>query len=103
LDYFKVSSSSLLCACYSLATQKLWITHYAFCPYVFECPLSSEAESVKKKNTFFFTVPCRLAEIVRTNVNNTGDSRYLEHLFPELANIYLSRDIESVSEIYGQK
>jgi hypothetical protein len=26
----------------------------------------------------------------------------LEHIFPELANIYLSRDIKSVSELYGQ-
>jgi hypothetical protein len=27
---------------------------------------------------------------------------YVEHLFPELPNIYLSRDIKSVSELYGQ-
>jgi hypothetical protein len=27
----------------------------------------------------------------------------LEYLFMELSNIYLSRDIKSVSEIYGQR
>jgi hypothetical protein len=27
----------------------------------------------------------------------------LEHNFPELANIYLSQDINSVSELYGQR
>jgi hypothetical protein len=28
---------------------------------------------------------------------------YLEHLFLELRNIYPSRDIKSVSELYGQR
>jgi hypothetical protein len=41
-------------------------------------------------------VACRLAEIELTNVNNTDKSYnvpYLEHIFPELPKIYLSRDI----------
>jgi hypothetical protein len=45
-------------------------------------------------------------EVERTNVNNTGESQngpYLEYLFPELHNIYLSPDINSVSELYGKR
>jgi hypothetical protein len=34
---------------------------------------------------------------------NFRDITLLEHLFPELHNIHLSRDTESVSKIYGQR
>jgi hypothetical protein len=50
----------------------------------------------------FSAAPCRLAEIERSNVNNTGESLnipYLEHIFLELPNSYLNRVIKSVSEL----
>jgi hypothetical protein len=56
------------------------------------CPLSSGTEFVKTKQGFS-PVPRRLAEVERTNVNNTGESlsvTCLEYLFSELLNTYPS-------------
>jgi hypothetical protein len=53
----------------------------------------------------FFSAPCLLTEVKRTNFSNTGESfisTYLEHFFPELQKIYLSQIIKLVSELYGQ-
>jgi hypothetical protein len=50
----------------------------------------------------FFAAPCHLSEIERTNGSNTCESQYdpyLVHLFPEMRNIYLRRDIKSVSKL----
>jgi hypothetical protein len=49
----------------------------SYSQHVHTCPQSSETESVK--NTLF------------------------EQLFQELPNIFVSRDIKSVSELYGQR
>jgi hypothetical protein len=53
-----------------------------------------------------YAAPYRLTNVERTSANNIGQSQndpYWEHLFLQLSNIYLSRDIKAVSEFYGQR
>jgi hypothetical protein len=52
-------------------------------------------------DTGFSSAHCHPVEVERTKVNNTSDSYNIPYLniFPELPNVYPSRDIKSVSEL----
>jgi hypothetical protein len=54
--------------------------------------------AVSTKLHIYIYINICVHKVLRQTVKKT----YLEHFPPELTNIYLSRDIKSVSELYGQ-